>query len=71
MAFKDVKQELIDQFEHRYLCHLLERHGCNLTAAERSSGLSRHHLRALMRKHGLYEAVVRTRMASLLQKELS
>ena len=66
--FKDVKREIIDAFEKVYVRHLLDRHGGNLSAAERSSGLSRRHLRSLMRKHGLYEWVVRSRIASLLEE---
>jgi DNA-binding NtrC family response regulator len=66
--FKDVKREIVDAFERLYLIHLLDQHRCNLAAAERSSGLSRRHLRSLMRKHGLYERIVRERIASLLEE---
>ena len=65
MPFKDVKREILDEFERRYLLNLLERHDCNLSAAERASGLSRRHLRALIRKHGLYERVLRARIESI------
>ena len=68
MPFKDVKREILDEFERRYLVHLLDRHDCNLSAAERSSGLSRRHLRALIRKHGLYERVLRSRIANLMEE---
>ena len=53
--FKDIKRELLDNFERRYLFHLLEQHRFDLSAVERSSGLSRRQLNALMHKHGFHE----------------
>lgn len=55
--FKDIKRELVDEFERRYLGHLLQRHGFNLAAVERSSGLSRKHICTLIQKHGLHRRV--------------
>lgn len=52
--FKDIKRELLDNFERRYLFYLLEQHGFDLAAVERSSGLSRRHLNALIHKHGFH-----------------
>ncbi len=63
--FKDLKRQLVDEFERTYLLHLLDEQN-NLTAAMRSSGLSRRHLRTLLRKHGHYERIVRERIAKLM-----
>lgn len=53
MPFKDVKEELLRIFEREYVVAALERHDMNLSAASRETGLSRKHLRHLMRKHRL------------------
>jgi DNA-binding NtrC family response regulator len=53
--FKDIKREIIDDFERRYLYRLLEQHRFNLSAAGRTAGLSRKHICALIQKHGLYK----------------
>jgi DNA-binding NtrC family response regulator len=66
MTFKDAKREIVDQFERRYLDTLLDRHAGNLSAAERTSGLSRKYLRELIRKHGMFERVLQSRISSLL-----
>ncbi len=66
-SFKTIKRELVGEFERQYLCQLLEQHRFNISAVERSSGLSRRHLRALIHKHGLHEHVVRARIDSLLK----
>ncbi len=63
--FKDIKRAVVADFERRYLRLLLEQHGFNQSAVERSSGLSRRHISALIHKHGLYEHVVRARIDSL------
>lgn len=63
--FKDLKRQIVDEFERVYLLHLLDKRS-NLTAAMRSSGLSRRHLRTLLRKHGHYERIVRERIAKLM-----
>ena len=51
--FKAAKRTLVDEFERGYLASLLERSGDNLTRASAISGIERHHLRDLLRKHGL------------------
>jgi DNA-binding NtrC family response regulator len=66
MTFKDAKREIVDEFERRYLDTLLDRHAGNLSAAERTSGLSRKYLRELIRKHGMFERVLQSRISSLL-----
>jgi DNA-binding NtrC family response regulator len=65
--FKNIKRELVDEFERRYLGHLLQRHRFNLAAVERSSGLSRKHIYALIQKHGLHKRVLSPGIASLVQ----
>jgi DNA-binding NtrC family response regulator len=55
MPFKDAKRTLVDDFEKTYLAALLERSGKNLTRASIASGVERHHLRDLLKKHGLYD----------------
>jgi len=53
VPFKEAKREIVEPFERAYLIELLEAHGMNLSACSRTSGLSRKHLRQLMRKYGL------------------
>jgi len=53
LPFKDVKDELLSIFEREYVVAALHRHGMNLSAASRETGLSRKHLRHLMHKHRL------------------
>ena len=48
------KERLVAQFERAYRTSLIRRHVANLSAASRHAGLSRRHLRELLRKHGLY-----------------
>lgn len=52
-AFKEAKRTLVDEFERDYLSALLQRTGDNLSKASAISGVERHHLRDLLRKHGL------------------
>jgi len=53
--FKDAKRTLVDEFERDYLKALLLRTGDNLSRASAISGVERHHLRNLFRKHDLWE----------------
>jgi DNA-binding NtrC family response regulator len=55
--YKVAKRTLLDAFEESYVATLMERHGNNLSAASRESGLSRRHLRTLLRKYDLYHPV--------------
>lgn len=55
-SFKDAKRTSLDEFEKSYLLQLLQRIGNNLSRASALSGLERHTLRELLRKHGLYQA---------------
>ncbi len=51
--FKESKNELVDDFERRYLDDLLVRFSGNVTAAAKEAGLDRVYLHRLVRKHGL------------------
>lgn len=53
VPFKDAKRSLVDDFEREYLTGLLGRCGGNLSRASVLSGVERHHLRDLFKKHGL------------------
>ncbi len=55
LAFKDAKQALLDEFEGIYLARLLDRHGGNISQASRAAGLTRYHLRELLKKHGIHK----------------
>jgi DNA-binding NtrC family response regulator len=55
MPFKEAKRTLVDDFERDYLKALLLRAGDNLSRASALSGVERHHLRNLLRKHALGE----------------
>ncbi len=52
--FRESRRRVLDDFERAYVEALMEEHGDNLSQAARASGLERHHLRNLLRKHGLY-----------------
>jgi DNA-binding NtrC family response regulator len=54
--FKEAKRTLIDEFERDYLERLVTRAGKNLSRASALAGIERHHLRDLLRKHGLWSA---------------
>lgn len=51
--FKDAKRTLVDEFEREYLEQLVTRVGRNLSKASVLAGVERHHLRELLKKHGL------------------
>jgi len=52
-AYREAKRSVLDDFERKYLEALLARVGDNLSRASIVSGVERHHLRDLLRKHGL------------------
>ena len=54
--FRELKQEMIDGFEKRYLTELLRVHGGNLAQAARAAGMDRKNLWALVERHGLDRA---------------
>jgi DNA-binding NtrC family response regulator len=51
--FKEVKSDLVVQFERAYLENTLRRSGGNIAAAARASGKPRRVFFELMRKHGV------------------
>ncbi len=53
MEFKDAKGEIVDVFEKEYLAALYETHKGNITKAAHHSGLTRYHVRELLKKHDL------------------
>lgn len=53
MKFKDAKQEVVDVFEKEYLKALIDAHEGNITRASNQAGLTRYHLRELLKKHKL------------------
>jgi DNA-binding NtrC family response regulator len=52
-TYKDAKQELLDQFEREYMARLIQQHHGNISQAARDAGLTRYHLRELLKKHDL------------------
>jgi transcriptional regulator with PAS, ATPase and Fis domain len=56
LPYAEAKQALLDAFERAYVGDVLQRAGGNLSAASRLSGVDRKHLRALLKKHGLWSA---------------
>jgi transcriptional regulator with GAF, ATPase, and Fis domain len=53
LSFKDSKQQVVDQFEVAYLSALLEKHKGNITRSAQEAGLTRYHLRELLKRHGI------------------
>ncbi len=54
LSFKDAKQRVIDAFEAAYLRGLVARNGGNITHSAREAGLTRYHLRELLKRHGIW-----------------
>jgi DNA-binding NtrC family response regulator len=53
LPFKEAKEQVVAQFERRYLAALLEQYGGNLSQAAKHAGINRNHLRELAQKLGL------------------
>jgi len=53
LPYADAKAAVLHELERRYLADVLAREDGNLSAASRTSGIDRKHLRTLARKHGL------------------
>ena len=53
LDFKAAKQKVVDAFEVVYLRELLARHEGNITRSAQEAGLTRYHLRELLKRHGL------------------
>ncbi|MFN3199657.1 MAG: sigma 54-interacting transcriptional regulator [Bradymonadia bacterium] len=54
VSFKDAKQAILDEFEGVYLRKLIERHSGNISQSAKSAGLTRYHLRELLKKHNIH-----------------
>jgi DNA-binding NtrC family response regulator len=57
IPFHIEKEALINRFEKRYLSRLINICGGNISKAAQISGLTRKHLRALLKKTNLYNTV--------------
>ncbi|MEZ4460077.1 MAG: sigma 54-interacting transcriptional regulator, partial [bacterium] len=53
LGYKDGKQVVLDQFEHDYLKKLIAEFEGNISQASKHAGLTRFHLRELLKKHDL------------------
>ena len=54
-TFSEAKGRALERFEHAYLQALVRRCGGNLSKASRQADIARNHLRALLKKRGLYD----------------
>ena len=52
-TFKDGKQQILDEFEAVYLRKLITEYKGNISQSAKAAGLTRYHLRELLKKHGL------------------
>ena len=55
IPFKVAKQQLVDEFDRRYLQALLEAHDNNISAAARAAGIERMSIYKMIRRLGLDE----------------
>ena len=55
IEYKEAKQAVLDQFERQYLEGLMAENSGNISAAARQSGLTRYHLREMLKKHELVD----------------
>ena len=55
VPFKTAKQQLVDEFDRRYLTALLEAHDNNISAAARAAGIERMSIYKMIRRLGLDE----------------
>ena len=53
LPYKEAKEAAVAAFEREYLSAALSRNGANLSRTARDVGLTRHHLRKLLRQHRL------------------
>ena len=56
LDFKEAKQRVVDAFETAYLKAVLTRHDGNITRSAQEAGLTRYHLRELLKRHNLTSA---------------
>ena len=55
LRYREARAAVLHDLEARYLGHLVDRAGENLSQAARLSGLDRGYLRQMLRRHGLRE----------------
>ncbi len=53
VSFKEGKQQVLDDFEKQYLAEILKRNKGNITRSAQEAGLTRYHLRELLKRHDL------------------
>ncbi len=53
LGFKQAKQSVVDAFEIAYLAALMVRNDGNITRSAQEAGLTRYHLRELLKRHGI------------------
>ena len=53
IPFKLAKQDMVEEFERRYIRALLERHGGNISAAARAAGIDRMSIHKILHRLGL------------------
>ncbi|MFC1654712.1 sigma 54-interacting transcriptional regulator [Myxococcota bacterium] len=53
LPFKEAKSRVVDAFERAYLTDLIQQAGGNVSSAAREARLDRHHLKDLLKKHGI------------------
>ncbi len=53
LGFKSAKQTVVDAFEQAYLSALLKRNEGNITRSAQEAGLTRYHLRELLKRHNI------------------
>jgi transcriptional regulator with GAF, ATPase, and Fis domain len=53
IPFKIAKQDLVEEFERRYIRALLDRHGGNISAAARAAGIDRMSIHKILHRLGL------------------
>jgi DNA-binding NtrC family response regulator len=51
--YKEVKETLLDQFEYAYLERIYEENDGNISQSAREAGITRYHMRELLKKHDL------------------
>jgi two-component system response regulator GlrR len=52
--YKQAREQVVREFDIAFLTNLMAKHQGNISAAARAAGLSRNHLRDLLKKHGLH-----------------
>jgi DNA-binding NtrC family response regulator len=60
LAFKDAKEQLLENFEREYITQLLRRSAGNISRAARESGLHRKSIERIIKKYGLDARAMKT-----------